>query len=327
MKIQRLNSATGSPEMMRFAERFLFRVHLPFVTFLKTGSKLLDMKFVAFLFVVLTFSIPGVAQHLVKDGYLVDSNGDTAKVPVEHYVYYNGNLIFSKIPYYFGCPCDSVRRYIYTNYVYDSSTLIAKTYSDGSIIENFKYTYYADSNGKRKLSSVISHSYSMTNYDRPGEWASFYEKEVYHYENERVIKKVIYRVDSISQHSSIIRTYKYDEQNRIRWEIINFELWGPDSKAPDGVLTDTVEYVYFRGGNVKKILLHGESIQTDSFFVDLKSRVVKESRDNEGSPFHSNFVKVHNYEGDRLVSTFITCDNALLKNNKLKIVYKYKEVW
>ncbi len=276
------------------------------------------------LLVVLTFSDIVSAQHMVKDGYIIYHEGDTLGKLVEHYEYENGNLIFSKTPYSFGCPCDSVSRYIFTHYVYDSSTLIAKTYSDGSNIEIYKYDYSTDSNGKRKLISVISHSYSMAHYDRPGEWASFYEKEVYHYENERVIKKVKYRIDSNSQHPGISRTYKYDEQNRIRWEIINFELWGPDSKTPDDITTDTVEYVYFRGGNVKKILLHGESIRTDSFFVDLKSRVVKESRDNKGSPFHRNFVKVHNYEGDRLVSTFITCENAPLENNKLKIVYKYK---
>jgi hypothetical protein len=327
MKIQRLNNTTDSPEMMTFAEWLLFRFLLPFVTFMNTGAKLLDMKFVAFLFFVLTSSIPGVAQHLVKDGYLVASNGDTAKVPIEHYEYENGNLIFSKLPYYFGCPCDSVERFQTTYCVYDSSYLIGKTISDGTTIENYEYKYHTDNNGKWKLSSVNSHSYSMARKDRSGEWAKNYNRELYNYENEKLTKIESYKSPENMQCPWLTTTYKYDEQNRIRWEFHTYGYSDFDSPKPDVFRTDTFEYIHFDGGYIKKVLLLGEAVNVDSFFVNSKSEVLKHRRIFSGSNGNFNYVKVHHYEGDRLVSTSIICDNARLKNNKLKIVYRYKEVW
>jgi hypothetical protein len=294
---------------------------------MNTGAKLLDMKFVAFLFFVLTLSIPGVAQHLVMDGYLVAGNGDTAKVPVEHFEYENGNLIFSKIPIHYGCPCDSVERFQITNYVYDSSYLIGKTISDGTTIENYEYKYHTDSNGKWKLLSVNSHSYSIAREDRPGEWAKNYNRELYNYENEKLTKIESYKSPENMQYPWLTTTYKYDEQNRIRWEFHTYGYSDFDSPKPDVFRTDTFEYIHFDGGYIKKVLLLGEAVNVDSFFVNSKSEVLKHRRIFSGSNGNFNYVKVHHYEGDRLVSTSIICDNARLKNNKLKIVYRYKEVW
>lgn len=285
---------------------------------------MIKLKVVLMLLVVLILSDIVSAQHMVKDGYIIYHEGDTLGKLVEHYEYENGNLIFSKVPYHSGCPCDSVERFHVSYYVYDSSYLIGKTHSDGRTVENYEYNYYTDSNGKWKLSSVTSHSYSMAHEDRSGEWAKNYNRELYNYENEKLTKIESYKSPNNLQYPWLTKTYKYDEQNRIRWEFHTFGIWDYDSPKPDAFVTDTFEYIHFSSGHVKKVLLSGEAINVDSFFVNSKSQVIKERRVFSGNNGNFSFVKVHNYEGDRLVSTFITCENAPAKNNKLKIVYKYK---